>query len=314
MTVMLSDKPKSDRLCNELLIKRGILKVKTFKRKPSTVAGTPINQYFATMFRNHIWASHCENGDGFEVLKTLMDDSKLVNVFSGRGNREIHFSKLIPVGLKNSKTWNSLSDMMLEFTSKGKGAGEFYFPFVAKDCKLIKSSEGKHDGLINGLVSEYKKDGASLTPYHKSLRVIDDAVNKIFQGHRPGPLNPGSKSNGQSFDNFRQWLDSQKNPSKILFDFFGMLWPNQDVTRLIDKIKLENNGQKFYNTVGQHVLHAYKDIDKWQQLIVIGKKKLVIIEDPSDLSMFKTLKFKWVTKRGGDNQSLSDGYVNLKIE
>jgi len=303
------------RLTDDLLLKRGILKLRIYKKRPPVPVSSPIVKYFAQAMKNQLWMSHCCHGDAIKVLQILLDDANLVTVFAGTGNRTVDFKKLIPKGLKNNKTWEELSYMMLNYTSKGKGAGEFFFPFVAQDCQLIKSSEGKHDGLINGLISEYKKDGASLTPYPKVLRVIDDAVDKVFQGNRPGPLSTTDKrSKGQNFARFRTWLDAQKNPQQILNDFFAMLWPEQNTTALVAKLLVEKDGQKFYNIIGQHVCCTYQKIDGWQQLIVIGKTSLVIIEDPSNLSMFPELKFKWITKRGGDTQSLCDGYANIKIE
>jgi len=323
---MKSDLEKMNDAVSALLVKRGILKYKTFKRKPKIVTGTPIQLYFLKIFQNQLWASHCKykdsdrlfvspTYDGFDVLNILSDDANLVKVFSDRGNREVFMADMTPKGLKGNPVWQELSYVILEYTSKGKGAGEFFFPIVAIDCHFIKTTVGKHDGLLNGLISEYKKDGASLTPYFKSMRTIDQAVKDVFDGNRPGPLNPNGKSKNQSFDNFREWLDSQsEKPEVLLAKFFDKLWPGQNVQTLIEKIKDEKDGQKFYNHVGQHVMSVYKDIDKFDQLIIIGKTKLVIIEDPTDLSMFKTIKFKWVTERGGDNQSLCDGYVNIKIE
>jgi hypothetical protein len=62
-------------------------------------------------------------------------------------------------------------------------------------------------------------------------------------------------------------------------------------------------------------LEWYKDVDKWDSLIIVDQDKETIanIADVNNLSHLPNVKFEWKSERGGDTQALTDGYVNIKI-
>ena len=75
------------------------------------------------------------------------------------------------------------------------------------------------------------------------------------------------------------------------------------------------DGKEFNKIIGKEVLKWYKEVDKWNSLIIIDQEKMLIgnIADVNNLDMFKNIKFEWKSERGGDTQAITDGYVNIRI-
>lgn len=262
------------------------------------------------------WLSHCRHGDGFEMLDILIDDDQLIGGEKFNSNFLLKFEDLYPEKLKNNKTWQSLMPLLVAFKGKGLGAGELYLALVIQGW-TFERTDGKGDGKVAGGIRELKNNGASLKPHTDSQwRAINDLNETVFQGNRPGPIKPNKNSKGQSFDKFISWFSQQSNKAEILTEYFTKLWPGVNTKNLVKKLTKITDAQEFYNAVGAHVLAQYKTIDKWDSLIVIDQENMVManIADPSNLTMFPTMKFAWMTQRGGDSQAVCDGYVNIKVQ
>jgi len=268
-------------------------------------------------FYNHFlaqaWRYHSEYGDGVQMLNILLNDSSLIG--GEQFNKNFYGDIPQQKELKFNKTWNKLKPSIIRFNGERIGAGEFYFPFVIQGWKFQKDG-GTSDGYVAGGKREIKFGQASLKPIaNASHRVIDDLTATVFEGNRVGPLKPNKNSQGQSFERWLAWFDQRDNKEQKLLEFFTPLYLGQDVGPMCKKLIDARACKDFYYVVGSYVIMWYKDIDNFDSLILIDidKMKMANIADVSDLTMFPTLKFDWVTKRGGDIRQLADGYVNVKI-
>ena len=146
-------------------------------------------------------------------------------------------------------------------------------------------------------------------------KMIPKYHNRVFQGNRPGPLNPNTKSKGQSFARWEQWFKAQPDQEQILLEYFTNLYPGRDVAQMCANLMQYKDGRDFYNIIGREVLKWYKEIDQWNSLIIIDQDKKIMtnIADVNNLDMFVDLKFDWKNERGGDTQAITDGYVNIRV-
>lgn len=289
---------------NELLCNRGMLPDRRDK---------VIIKSFYEHFRAQAWFYHSLHGDGFEMLEILLNDSKMI------GNQQFNSNFYLDIfeqdELKSNKTWKSIKSSIIQFKGERIGAGEFYFPFVIEGWEFSKDS-GKGDGFVAGGKREIKFGGASLKPTkNPSHRIIDQLNATVFEGNRPGPENLTKTSKGQSWNRWWTWFNTKSNKKGILNDYFSQLYPDHDVTDLVNDLMLVNNCKDFYDTVGKYVLKWYKKIDGWDSLVIIDlkKNKILNIADVSDLTVFPKIGFSWVTARAGDVRQHADGYVNIKI-
>jgi hypothetical protein len=179
----------------------------------------------------------------------------------------------------------------------------------------FERKDGKGDGKVAGGIRELKKNGASLKPLAKELRVQNELNKMVFQGNRPGPLNPNTKSKGQSFARWEQWFKAQSNQEQILLEYFTNLYPGRDVVQMCTNLMHYKDGKDFYNIIGREVLKWYNEVDKWDSLIIIKEEEMIMtnIADVNNLTLFKNIKFEWKSERGADTQAITDGYVNIKI-
>jgi hypothetical protein len=281
----------------ELLTKR--------KMMPSKKVGL---KAFCDYFLAFAWLAHCREGDGFEMLEILFDDANLVSGEQFNKNFVLKFEKLYPAKLKTNKAWQRLLPHLVKFKGKGVGVGELYLAIVIQNWSFERT-KGKGDGKVAGGIRELKKNGASLKPLSKSLRVQDELTRVIFEGHRPGPIT--------KFNKFQEWIDTKTNAEEIYVNYFSQLYPGRNINKMCKDLVKAKTGREFYDTIGREVLRWYKSVDNWDSLVVIDEKNMVIanIADPSDegLKIFYNIKFDWKTERGGDTQALSDGYVNITI-
>jgi len=257
-------------------------------------------------FLAHSWLAHCRCGDGFEMLDILLDDSKLISGDIFNSNFLKSFEEIYPEQLRSNRAWQSSMKSYVEFKGKGLGAGELYLAMVI-DGWSFERTEGKGDGKVAGGIREIKNNGASLKPLAEAIRVQDQLNEEIFKGNRAGPIT--------KFDVHFDWIKKQKDPESIYLQYFTRLYPGRDVKDMCKQLATAKTGKDFNDIIGKKVLSWYKDVDKWNSLVIIDQDKGMIanIADVNDLTMFSNLKFEWKSERGGDTQAITDGYVNIRI-
>jgi hypothetical protein len=291
---------------DSLLIKRGL-----FPKKKSK----GIINAFSLHFKAQAWWHHCIHGDGIEMLDILSDDSKLISGEQFNSNFVLPLHDLHQVDLLTNKTWDALHSSIIRFSGERIGSGEFYLPLVIQGWTFEKHG-GKGDGYVAGGSREVKSGTASLKPSANAQhRVIDKLNSTVFGGHRPGPEKENTRSKGHSFDKFVTWLNSQPNKEQVLLTYFTQLYPEQNVVGMCHHLAAATTFKEFTNIIGREVLAWYKEADKWDSLVIINEKKMIIanICDVTDLENFKDLQFKWSFYRGGDVRQHADGYVNISI-
>ena len=268
---------------------------------------------FYEHFRAQAWYHHCIHGDGMAMLTVLDDDAQLVGAGMFQGN---YYGPLPEqVALKTNRTWQALRPSIIRFKGERIGAGEFYFPLTVQGWRFEKTG-GRNDGAVAGGTREIKFGGGSLKPTASaSHRIIDHLNATVFQGNRPGPENQTKKSRGQSWSRWYQWFSAQPNRAELLQEYFGRLYPDNDVGDLVRDLLKISDCKDFYHRVGQEVMRWYRDIDGWDSLIIIDamRDRMANIADIDDLAAFPTLKLSWVTAREKDVRQHADGYVNIKI-
>jgi hypothetical protein len=284
-----------EKTVKDLLSKRKMLPAKTIGLKSW-------NQHFLAQ----TWLAHCYEGDGFEMLEILADDSKLIGGDMFNQNFVLKFEDLYPEALKTNKAWKRVLPSLVGFKGKGLGAGELYLALVIQGW-TFERTDGKGDGKVAGGIRELKNNGASLKPLAEAIRIQDQLNRDIFKGNRAGPVT--------KFEEHREWIREQSDPEQIYLSYFSKLYPGRDVAEMCKQLAVTDNGRMFYNIIGKEVLKWYKSVDNWNSLIIIDQEKMTIgnIADVNNLSIFKDLKFEWKSERGGDTQAITDGYVNIKI-
>jgi len=275
---------------------------------------------FCDAFRSFGWFYHTEHKDGFEMLNSLLDDNNLFDGNLFNTNFALDILSFWPK-LKDNKTWNSLIHKIIGFTAERIGAGEFFLCLTVAGWEYKIDSKG--DGYVAHGKREVKANTASLKPNtNTQSRIIDEINRTILDGHRLGPLNETTKSNGQSFANGLIWLRAQGDITaqvSILTRYFTKLYPGKDINDIInmcDRLVKTDDGQEFYNIIGIQVLIWYKNADKWESLSIVDTEtmKFVNIADITDFNALSAIKFEWISKRGGDTRTMGDGYVNVSIK
>lgn len=292
-------------MTNELVLFDKKVTALLAKRKMSNSRNIGLKA-FCKHFLAHAWLAHCYEGDGFEMLDVLSDDTKLVSGAQFNTNFHKKFDELYPEALKNNKSWQRLMPSLIEFKGKGLGVGELYLALVI-DGWTFERTDGKGDGKVAGGIRELKNNGASLKPLAEAIRVQDQLNKTLFEGNRAGPVT--------KFADHRTWIERKGNAEAIYLSYFSQLYPGRDVKSMCKELASTTDGQKFNDIIGKKVLSWYKDVDKWNSLIIIDQKKMMIgnIADVNNLSIFKDLRFSWKSERGGDTQAITDGYVNISI-
>jgi len=310
----------------KLLLKRGLLEIRNFKSKSrsSEVRG---ELTFLQHTKAQSWYYHTLYNQGFEILKILNDDSKLVSSNVLKNNIQADMNKLIPIGLEDNKGWSHLANSLIEFTSKGVGLGELFLPLVIQGYTKSKS-QSVGDGEVNGGKSEVKKKGAGIKSQPDTQRKVQNKLNKtVFEGHDPGPATTG-------WYKWREWMDSLpvKTQQSKLREYFTELYVDtsryeasrceelrQDIDSMCTALELVRDGQEFGHVIGTYQLKWYQQMDGWRNLIVIDNKhkQFINIVDVHDLSMFPNLRFDWRYRRssdeGGDTYQCGDGFVTIGI-
>lgn len=261
---------------------------------------------FCKYFTAFAWLAHTKGGDGDAMIDILMDDDKLVGGDVFNTNFSLKFDQLYPKALEGNKAWKYLMPALVGFKGKGKGVGEMYLALVVQGW-TIDRVDGKGDGKVAGGTRELKKNGASLKPIAKAIRVQDALNQTVFEGHRAGPVT--------NFSEHREWILTKSNGVDIYKEYFGKLYPGRNIDKLAEDLYNATTGADFNNIIGRQVLEWYKDVDKWDSLIIVDQDKETIanIADVNNLSHLPNVKFEWKSERGGDTQALTDGYVNIKI-
>lgn len=280
---------------NQLLTKR--------KMMPSRKIGL---RAFCKHFLAHAWLADTIEGDGLAMIDILLDDSKLIGGELFNSNFILRFEDLYPEALKTNKAWQRLMPTLVEFKGKGLGVGELYLALVIQGW-TFERTDGKGDGKVAGGIRELKNNGASLKPLAEAIRVQDDLNKTIFEGYRAGPIT--------KFEEHQTWIKTKSNPTAIYKKYFSKLYPGRDINAMCTALASAEDGKEFNKIIGKEVLKWYKEVDKWNSLIIIDQEKMLIgnIADVNNLDMFKNIKFEWKSERGGDTQAITDGYVNIRI-
>lgn len=280
---------------NQLLTKR--------KMMPSRKIGL---KAFCKHFLAHAWLAETIEGDGLAMLDILLDDSKLIGGDKFNTNFILRFEDLYPEELKANKAWQRLMPTLVEFKGKGLGVGELYLALVIQGW-TFERTDGKGDGKVAGGIRELKNNGASLKPLAEAIRVQDELNKTIFEGNRAGPIT--------KFEEHQKWINTKSNPTAIYKKYFSKLYPERDVNAMCAALAIAKDGKEFNKIIGKEVIKWYKEVDKWNSLIIIDQEKMLIgnIADVEDLSIFTNIKFEWKSERGGDTQAITDGYVNIRI-
>jgi hypothetical protein len=305
-----------EQACNDLLTKR--------KMMPSRKIGL---NAFCTYFITNAWYAHSHEGDGFDMLSILEDDTQLIGGEKFNINFVLKFEQLYPNALKNNKTWQRLIKPLIKFKGKGVGVGELYLALVISGWS-IERTNGKGDGKVAGGIRELKNNGASLKPLATAIRIQDNLNESVFQGHRAGPITKWKENHKDWIDVYasqialKTFIKGQEatlnnNIEQIYLSYFTQLYPGRDVTNMCKQLAKAKTGREFNDIIGREVLRWYKIVDNWDSLVVIDQKNMTIanVADTSDegLKTFYNIKFDWKSERGQDTQAISDGYVNIII-
>lgn len=261
---------------------------------------------FCKHFLAHAWLSHCYEGDGMEMLNILENDNHLVGGEMFNQNFYLSFDEIYPQELKTNKTWKRLMPTLVEFKGKGLGVGELYLALVINGW-TFERTDGKGDGKVAGGIRELKNNGASLKPLAEAIRVQDELNATIFKGNRAGPVT--------KFEEHRKWILSQPSAEAVYKEYFSKLYPGKNIENMCKQLATAETGNAFNKIIGLEVLNWYKEVDKWNSLVIIDQDKMMIgnIADVNNLEIFKNIKFEWKSERGGDTQAITDGYVNIRI-
>ena len=223
------------------------------------------------------------------------------------------------------KLWNDsiikvLIKECISFTSTKVGCGEFAIPLIVEDYRW---SNKKGDGLVDG---KYKSElgngetGKALKSNEDSeLRVVDEVVGDLLGGHALG-FKTGHKR--KLYEEFiENKYNSVESREKMFKELLKLVWKTPEGLKVSDELcqKLALNYKdpvKCNTLIGLEVIKRYKNIDGWNNLLLINEKRetMVNIHDVSDidvdgLGLVLTPKFK----RGKDTNAIGDGYAVVKI-
>lgn len=246
------------------------------------------------------------DGDAETTLSLLEDESNLTSTDILSTNFRMSLWDLVPEKLKNDVIFSRLFQVLLGNKGKGIGKGELILPLIFSGYQFSVDNDGRYNDGNNK--SELKDDGASLKVIKTGVTdkgLVDKLNDKYFKGHAPGY---------KDTKKFSKHVESVENP-EVYFDYFSELYPDCDITQLVEDVKKNYKDSKKFNTaVGKFALKQYKKVDKWDNIMYIKEEtmQIVNIANPSDIDGLN-LKFTPKFKRGGDTQAIADGYVNVKI-
>ena len=246
------------------------------------------------------------DGDAETTLSLLEDESNLTSTDILSTNFRMSLWDLVPEKLKNDVIFSRLFQVLLGNKGKGIGKGELILPLIFSGYQFSVDNDGRYNDGNNK--SELKDDGASLKVIKTGVTdkgLVDKLNDKYFKGHAPGY---------KDAKKFSEHVKSVEKP-EVYFDYFSELYPDCDITQLVEDVKKNYKDSKKFNTaVGKFALKQYKKVDKWDNIMYIKEEtmQIVNIANPSDIDGLN-LKFTPKFKRGGDTQAIADGYVNVKI-
>jgi len=241
--------------------------------------------------------------DGLELLEFLsISDYKIPYTFFNQHGTFKWVDILHPVLLKN-KTFLRLKAEIFNISAKGVGKGEYFLLVMVEDYKL---GSGKIDGEAGNIKIQLKdSNGGSCKPDPNPQHRIIDHLNKImFNGYIP----------------FRKdWfslLENKKDNIQTLTEYFTKLQPTWEEstisTTVNEMVKNFNNQQLVSDLYSKEVLKAYKRIDEFDCIVLPSIDEITIINDFDNIP--SNVKLKPQMRRGGDTQSLADGFVNISIK
>lgn len=240
------------------------------------------------------------------ILKVLEDDDELIkNDLLFENFRGSLFDYLLPNKLKDNIKFKEFIKNLLDFTNKGIGIGEMVLPLVIHDYEFSAKYDGKFRG--GSYRVQIKQNGASLKPITTGLtdKGLVDRLNKeFFNGNPPGYT---------TFTKFKNHYNNIRDAQDQYYNYFTKLYPNTDTQTLVqDLVKVYHHPESFNNVHGKWVLSRYKDIEGWNNLMMIDNDKHNVV-NICDINDIESLNIRFSPKfyRGKDTQALPDGYVNI---
>lgn len=266
---------------------------------------------FVSDFVAYGWLYHSKFGGGQTMLDLLEDDDNLNSGDCFNVNFKGNLKDLVAPKLLNHKTFVALMNTLVNNKAKGIGVGELILPLLIADWKYSNES----DGLFRGEKKELKMNGASLKPSKAkdtAKGLIDSLNDTYFGGFKPGGLRSHKKH-----VNFIKKYSLQEQTQRYT-DYFSQLYPNNDTKNLVKQLlKNINDVHAWQTELGKHVMHYYRNLDKWTSLVIIDPETLDMV-NVADIDSINTpnniqLKFTPKMSRGGDSQAVPDGYVNVEM-
>ena len=292
--------PDFERRCLNLLTHRGIIPTQS-----------DAAERFAGDFVAYGWLYNCKYKTGEAMFDLLENDDNLNNGDCFNVNFSGNLKDLIVSELLDNTTFVPLLNTLVNNKAKGVGVGELILPLLIAEWKYSNES----DGLFRGERKELKKNGASLKPSKAkdtAKGLIDQLNATYFGGFKPGGLRSHKKHEAY----MRQY--SLQEQAQKYADYFSKLYPNNDTKKLVKQlIKNINDVQAWQTELGKHVMHYYRNLDKWTSLVIIDPETLdmVNVADIDSINTSDNIRLKFTPKmsRGGDSQAVPDGYVNVNM-
>ena len=240
-----------------------------------------------------------------ETLEVLSNPENLTDSKILLTNFRENLTEIIKPVLSENKVVMELSDLTLESSGKGVGAGELTFVLFLSDYRYASKGDGTWG---SGYKSEVKNGkGASLkTSSVASLRHIDALNDKFFNGHPFGYTNP------KLVENHLREVDGKP---EIYRQFLKEVYFDVDTTELTDKvIPNYRNIEELKFIIGQFAMVRYKDIDEHDNLLMVDPEEKIVVNifDPNDIRGLG-LNFTPRMLRKTDTTAVADGYVNVSI-
>lgn len=266
---------------------------------------------FAGDFVAYGWLYHSKFGTGSQMLDLLEDDNNLNPGDCFNVNFSGNLKDLVAESLMANTTFASLLNVLVNNKAKGVGVGELILPLLIAHWRYSNES----DGLFRGEKKEIKNDGASLKPVKTGTTekgLIDQLNEEYFNGLKPGL----KKVHGAHTQFIKKLTRAQQ--IKRYNDYFGKLYPGNDVKEMSQQLLENIDDLEAYNTIlGKNVMKWYRRIDGWTSIVIIDPDTFDIV-NVADIDAVNTpnnvqLSFRPVMSRGNDTQAVPDGYVNVSL-
>ena len=263
---------------------------------------------FIQDFVAHSWLSHSKNSQGFNMLTMLNDSSNLFDSTIFNTNFRTNLKDMVKENLKNNQTFCDVLNVLISNKSKGVGIGEMILPLLVDSWQLVNGFDGWCAGgsreCKNGMGSSLKPIPAGTTDHGHIDRLNESYWNSTF---------PGLKKTHAVHASL---VTSMPDHDKKYQEYLEKIYPGYDVSSLAAALVKNIQDLEEYNWIlGTTVLTWYKNLDKWQSIVLIHPETLDIVNIANIDDSIRDLgiRFLPVMQRGKNTQAVSDGFVNIEM-